>query len=44
MFLQVETFVEHLQPAIVNDKIFAPLSTGFTDTNPAVRESTVKVS
>jgi SCY1-like protein 1 len=40
---QIDTFVEFLQPATVNDKIFPHIVHGFTDTNPVVRESTIKV-
>lgn len=36
-------FVEHLQPQVVNDKIFPNVVSGFMDTNPVVRESTIKV-
>ena len=36
--------MEHLSPAIVNDKIFPNLIHGFNDTNPVVREQTIKVS
>ncbi|XP_067680899.1 N-terminal kinase-like protein [Haliotis asinina] len=39
---QVEYFVEHLQSNTVNDQIFPNLISGFSDTNPVVRESTIK--
>ena len=39
----MEHFVEHLQPAVVNDKIFPNIVTGFLDSNPVVREQTIKV-
>ncbi|XP_022330201.2 N-terminal kinase-like protein isoform X2 [Crassostrea virginica] len=39
---QIDTFVEYLQPATVNDKIFPHIIHGFTDTNPVVREATIK--
>ncbi|KAK7104395.1 N-terminal kinase-like protein [Littorina saxatilis] len=39
---QVEFFVEHLTHAVVNDQIFPNIASGFMDTNPVVRESTVK--
>ncbi|XP_061172561.1 N-terminal kinase-like protein isoform X1 [Saccostrea echinata] len=39
---QIDTFVEYLQSATVNDKIFPHIIHGFTDTNPVVRESTIK--
>lgn len=39
---QIEFFVEHLSPNVVNDQIFPNIASGFMDTNPVVRESTVK--
>uniref|UniRef100_A0AC34FPF9 Protein kinase domain-containing protein n=1 Tax=Panagrolaimus sp. ES5 TaxID=591445 RepID=A0AC34FPF9_9BILA len=39
---KIEEFAPHLKPQVLNDKIYANLVTGFLDTNPAVRESTVK--
>ncbi|KAL8618368.1 hypothetical protein ACOMHN_047440 [Nucella lapillus] len=39
---QIEFFVEHLTPNVVNDQIFPNIASGFMDTNPVVRESTVK--
>ncbi|KAI6186856.1 hypothetical protein M3Y98_00178600 [Aphelenchoides besseyi] len=39
---RIDEFAPHLKPHIVNDKIYGNLVTGFMDTNPAVRESTVK--
>ncbi|CAL8111632.1 unnamed protein product [Orchesella dallaii] len=39
---QLEHFVDHLQPNTVNDKIFPNIVTGFMDTNPTVREQTVR--
>lgn len=41
---QLEHFADHLQPNTVNDKIFPNIITGFLDTNPTVREQTVRVS
>ena len=41
--LQLENFIDHLQPSTVNDQIFPHVSTGFTDTVPALREQTIKV-
>ena len=41
---QLDQFVDHLQPSTVNDQIFPHVSTGFTDTLPAMREQTIKVS
>uniref|UniRef100_T1J9K5 N-terminal kinase-like protein n=1 Tax=Strigamia maritima TaxID=126957 RepID=T1J9K5_STRMM len=37
---QLEHFVDHLQPAIINDQIFPKILQGFVDTNPAIRENT----
>jgi len=34
----------HLQAATVNDQIFPQVAHGFVDTNPTIREQTVKVS
>jgi hypothetical protein len=34
----------HLQAATVNDQIFPQVAHGFMDTNPTIREQTVKVS
>ncbi|XP_041352355.1 N-terminal kinase-like protein [Gigantopelta aegis] len=39
---QIEFFVEHLQVGTVNDQIFPNVVHGFMDTNPVVRESTIK--
>lgn len=39
---QMDQFVEHLQPAVVNDQIFPHICHGFNDTVPMIRESTVK--
>ena len=41
---QLDQFVEHLQPSTVNDQIFPHVAIGFTDTLPAMREQTIKVS
>lgn len=41
---QIETLSEHLDPKTVNDQVFQPLVNGFQDTNPTIREHTVKVS
>lgn len=35
-------YIEYLDKRIVSDKIYPALSTGFTDTEPAIREQTVK--
>ncbi|ELT98079.1 hypothetical protein CAPTEDRAFT_223847 [Capitella teleta] len=39
---QIEIFVEYLTPAVVNEKIYPNIVSGFMDTNPVVRESTIK--
>ncbi|GFO35647.1 N-terminal kinase-like protein [Plakobranchus ocellatus] len=39
---QIEFFVEHLQSDTVNSQIFPNVISGFMDTNPMVRESTIK--
>lgn len=36
-------FSDHLQPSTVNDQIFPQVANGFMDTNPTIREQTVKV-
>lgn len=36
-------FCEHLTPAVVNDQIFPHIVHGFMDSNPVVREHTIKV-
>lgn len=40
---QLELFISHFQPQVVNDQIFPQVSHGFLDTNPTIREQTVKV-
>lgn len=39
---QLEHFIGHLQAATVNDQIFPQIAHGFMDTNPTIREQTVK--
>uniref|UniRef100_A0A1L8DN65 N-terminal kinase-like protein n=1 Tax=Nyssomyia neivai TaxID=330878 RepID=A0A1L8DN65_9DIPT len=39
---QLDMFVSHLQPNVVNDQIFPQVAHGFLDTNPTIREQTVK--
>jgi SCY1-like protein 1 len=39
---QLDLFIEHLSAAIVNDQIFPHICMGFNDTNPAIRESTIR--
>lgn len=41
---QLEYFIGHLQANTVNDQIFPQIAHGFMDTNPTIREQTVKVS
>ncbi len=43
LFIQLDSYVEHLTPAVINDDIFTHICTGFTDQEPAIREATVKV-
>ncbi|CAF2594523.1 unnamed protein product [Rotaria sp. Silwood2] len=40
---QLDIYVEHLTPAVVNDDIFSHICSGFTDQEPAIREATVKL-
>uniref|UniRef100_A0A182MPZ9 N-terminal kinase-like protein n=1 Tax=Anopheles culicifacies TaxID=139723 RepID=A0A182MPZ9_9DIPT len=40
---QLDLFISHLQPNVVNDQIFPQIAHGFLDTNPTIREQTVKV-
>lgn len=39
---QLEYFIGHLQAGTVNDQIFPQIAHGFMDTNPTIREQTVK--
>ncbi|KAG5866921.1 hypothetical protein JTB14_013531 [Gonioctena quinquepunctata] len=39
---QLEHFIGHLQASTVNDQIFPQVAHGFMDTNPTIREQTVK--
>lgn len=39
---QLELFIGHLQSSTVNDQIFPQIAHGFMDTNPTIREQTVK--
>ncbi|KAL1377690.1 hypothetical protein pipiens_016093 [Culex pipiens pipiens] len=39
---QLELFIGHLQTGVVNDQIFPQIAHGFLDTNPTIREQTVK--
>lgn len=38
----LELFISHLQANIINDQIYAHVAHGFLDTNPTIREQTVK--
>lgn len=42
--LQMEQFIQYLDEPTVNTQIFPHVTHGFLDTNPAIREQTVKVS
>ena len=35
--------MDHLEPGVVNNQIFPPLTSGFNDTESIIREHTVKV-
>ncbi|XP_058443851.1 N-terminal kinase-like protein isoform X2 [Malaya genurostris] len=39
---QLELFINHLQTGVVNEQIFPQIAHGFLDTNPTIREQTVK--
>lgn len=39
---QLDRYVDHLQPATVNEAIFPQVARGFLDMNPAIREQTIK--
>lgn len=39
---QMEHFVDHLQPNVLNSQVFPEIVHGFTDTNATIREITVK--
>lgn len=41
--LQMEQFIQYLDEPTVNTQIFPHVVHGFLDTNPAIREQTVKV-
>lgn len=41
---QLDLFINHLLPQTVNDQIFPQVAHGFLDTNPTIREQTVKVN
>ncbi|KAG5673992.1 hypothetical protein PVAND_003987 [Polypedilum vanderplanki] len=39
---QLEMFIHHLTPAVINEQIFPQVAHGFLDTNATIREQTVK--
>lgn len=39
---QMEHYIGHLQPSTINDQIFPQIANGFLDTNPMIREQTIK--
>jgi SCY1-like protein 1 len=39
---QLPSFVDNLSTAIINDQIFPNICQGFQDTNPAIRENTIR--
>lgn len=39
---QLDLFIAHLQPPVVNEQIFPQVAHGFLDTNATIREQTVK--
>lgn len=39
---QLELFIHHLTPAVINDQIFPNVAHGFLDTNATIREQTIK--
>ena len=41
---QMNLYIEHIPVATVNDQLFPSIAMGFNDTNPLVRETTIKVS
>lgn len=41
---QIGMYIEHIPVSTINEQIFPNVSLGFNDTNPLVRETTIKVS
>ncbi|GFT43560.1 n-terminal kinase-like protein [Nephila pilipes] len=39
---QVEQFIDHIQPSVINNQIFPNIAQGFLDTNPTIRDQTIK--
>jgi len=40
----MESFINYIQPNVVNESVFPHVCQGFLDSNPVIREQTVKVS
>jgi SCY1-like protein 1 len=40
---QLHLFVEHLTASVINDQIFPHICQGFMDSNPSIRETTIRV-
>lgn len=40
----MELFINYLQPNVVNEQVFIHVAQGFLDSNPVIREQTVKVN
>jgi len=40
----MEFFIKHFQKNVVNDQIYPQVAQGFVDSNPTIREQTVKVA
>ena len=38
----LDEYADKLQSSLINDKLYGPISTGFSDSNPQLRELTVK--
>lgn len=41
---QLNLFIEHLSPSVINDQLFPHICQGFCDSAPAIREHTIRVS
>ncbi|GBM05859.1 N-terminal kinase-like protein [Araneus ventricosus] len=39
---QIEQFIDHIQPSVINNQIFPNVAQGFLDTNPTIRDQTIK--
>ncbi len=40
----MELFINYIQTPVVNEQVFPHVAQGFLDSNPLIREQTVKVS